>query len=46
MTGLEATGLTDADQAVLLQLHQQVLHGGGGAAADRQGHGLGEGKGQ
>ena len=46
VSGVEATGLTDPGQAVLLHLHQQVLHGRSGAAADRQGHGLGEGKGQ
>ena len=44
MARIQATGFADAADAVLLHHHQQMLHRGGGAPADRQRHGLGEGK--
>ena len=42
VTGVEAAGLAAAGDAVVLEFQQQVLDGGGGAAADGQGHHLGE----
>jgi hypothetical protein len=42
VAGIEATGLADAREPVVLKTHQQVLHRSRRAAADGQGHGLGE----
>ena len=42
VAGLEAAGFADAREPVVLKAHQQVLHRRRGAAADSQGHGLGE----